>query len=185
MIVSFDEVRRAAFRALDGGGAAPGIDDECGWACAWLEACGYPGLRMLGEALDGTPREERRPSFALDAIGIDLRKVSCVFLAPTLVDLAKAQGRVFLRNVRHGLYLLPFAVRADIGIGCPVDPAFAIGGEREKNPYEEKLALAAQAGIAVDDAAWAKVYAYSRTILVPESEESRMKGAGAGLRDND
>ena len=40
MNVSFDEVRRVAFRALDGGGAAPGIDDDCGWGCAWLEACG-------------------------------------------------------------------------------------------------------------------------------------------------
>jgi hypothetical protein len=185
MIVSFDELRRAAFRALDGGGAAPGIDDEAGWASAWLEACGYPGLKMLSEALDETPREGRRPSFVFDAIGVDLRNVSCVFMAPTLVDLAKARGRVFLRNVRHGLYLLPFTVRTNIGIGCPVDPAFAVGGEREKNPYAEKLALAAATGIIVDDAAWAKVYAYSRAILVPESEASRLKGAGAGLTDND
>src|SRR5262245_193555 len=107
MIVSFDELRRVAFRALDGGGAAPGVDDEAGWACAWLAACGYPGLKMLGEALEETPREERRPSFMLDAIGVDLRNVSCLFAAPTLVDLAKARGRIFLRNVRHGLYLLP------------------------------------------------------------------------------
>src|SRR5437764_7648396 len=121
MIVSFDEVRRAAFRALDAGEAAPGIDDECGWACAWLEACGYPGLKMLTEALDETPRQQRRPSFAVDAIGIDLRNVSCVFAAPTLVDFAKVKGRIFLRNVRHGLYLLPFAVRSGMGIGCPVD----------------------------------------------------------------
>jgi hypothetical protein len=60
-------------------------------------------------------------------------------------------GRLFLRNVRHGLYLLPFSVRANIGIGCPVDPAFAMGGERTKNPYEEKLALARQEGIAVPE----------------------------------
>ena len=185
MIVSFDELRRAAFRALDGGGAAPGIDDEVGWASAWLEAAGYPGIRMLGEALDETPRQSRRPSFALDAIGIDLRNVSCVFMAPTLVDLAKAQARIFLRNARHGLYLLPFAVRANIGIGCPVDPAFALGGAREKNTYTEKIELAARTGIAVDDVTWAKIYAYSRAILVPESEESRMKGAGAGLKDSD
>jgi hypothetical protein len=185
MIVSFDEVRRAAFRALDGGGAAPGIDDEVGWACAWLEACGYPGLKMLGEALDETPREARRPSLTLDAIGIDLGNLSCVFTAPTLVDLAKARGRVFLRNVRHGLYLLPFSVRADIGIGCPVDPAFAVGGVRERNPYAEKLAVAAQAGITADDTQWAKVCGYSRAILVPESDRSRLRGAGAGLTDND
>jgi hypothetical protein len=185
MIVSFDEIRRTAFRALDGGGVAPGIDDEVGWACAWLEACGYPGLRMLAEALDETPRDERRPSFIVDVIGIDLRNMSCAFMAPTVVDLAVAQNRLYLRNVRHGLYLLPFAVRVGIGIGCPVDPAFAIGGEREKNPYAEKLAFAAQMGITVDDATWAKVQTYARAILVPESAQSRMKGAGAGLSDND
>ena len=60
-----------------------------------------------------------------------------------------------------------------------------MGGAREKNPYTEKIELAARTGIAVDDMAWAKIYAYSRAILVPESEESRMKGAGAGLRDSD
>jgi hypothetical protein len=140
---------------------------------------------MLSEALDETPRQQRRPSFAPDAIGIDLNTVSCVFMAPALVDFAKIKGRIFLRNVRHGLYLLPFAVRSDMGIGCPVDPAFAIGGAREKNPYTEKLALAALTGITVEDTAWVKVYAYSRGILVPESIESRLKGAGAGLQDND
>jgi hypothetical protein len=54
----------------------------------------------------------------------------------------KANGRAFLRNVRHGLFMLPFAVRENMGLGCPVDPSFAVGGERHKNPYAEKLALA-------------------------------------------
>src|SRR5437763_12906909 len=107
MIVSFDEVRRAAFRALDAGGAAPGIDDDCGWACAWLEACGYPGLVMLVEALEETPPEARRPVLEPDVLGLDMQNRSAVFSAPNVVDLAAARGRIFLRNVRHGLYLLP------------------------------------------------------------------------------
>jgi Protein of unknown function (DUF3726) len=185
MIVSFDEVRRVAFRALDAGGAAPGIDDECGWACAWLEAYGYPGLKMLVEALDETPREERRPAYEPDALGIDLCNISSVFSAPTLADFAVARSRIFLRNVKHGLYILPFTIRANIGIGCPVDPSFAVGGERHKNPYVEKLAAAAQNGITVDDVIWERAYAYSRAVLVPESETSLLKGAGAGLTDND
>jgi hypothetical protein len=185
MIVSFDEVRRVAFRTLDGGGAAPGIDDDCGWGCAWLEACGYPGLAMLVEAMEETPREQRRPSLETDAMGLDLKEVSAVFSAPNVVDMAVAKGRIFVRNVRHGLYFLPFTVRAGIGIGCPVDPAFAIGGERSKNPYAEKLAAAYAQGLNVDDGVWAKAYALSRTILVPENEKSRLTGAGAGLTDND
>jgi hypothetical protein len=68
-----------------------------------------------------------------------------------------SNGRVFLRNVRHGLFLLPFAVRANIGLGCPVDPSFAIGGERLKNPYAEKLAEAEAKGLEIGDAAWSLI----------------------------
>lgn len=122
---------------------------ETGWAAAWLEACGYPGLKMLAEALRDDVQD--RP-LSRDALGLDLGHVSCVFLAPAIMAEVEAGGRVFLRNVRHGLFLLPFTVRANLGIGCPVDPAFAVGGERTKNPYGEKLAAADVTGIAIDDA---------------------------------
>jgi hypothetical protein len=118
------------------------------WAASWLEACGYPGLKMLAEAL-----ADDRHALPLnrDALGLDLDNVSCVFLAPAIMADVKSNGRVFLRNVRHGLYLLPFTVRENLGIGCPVDPSFAVGGERHKNPYAEKLALAEANGLEVDD----------------------------------
>ena len=119
--------------------------------CAWLEACGYPGVKLLLEAqADG----RRSLTFAPDAMGLDLQSVSCVFLGPAIADHVAAYGRVFLRNVRHGLYLLPLSVEANIGIGCPVDPAFAMGGERSKNPYVEKLEIAARDGVILDDDLW-------------------------------
>jgi hypothetical protein len=129
---------------------------DIGWATAWLEACGYPGLKQLAEALADPAQdlELRR-----DAIGLDLANVSCVFLAAKIPDLVAKDGRVFLRNVRHGLYLLPFAVRANLGIGCPIDAAFAVGGERKENPYAEKLALAEANGIGVDPRLWAHLRA--------------------------
>jgi hypothetical protein len=119
--------------------------------CAWLEACGYPGIRLLLEA-----RADKRRALTLvpDAMGLDLQNVSCVFLGPEIAAHVAKHGRVFLRNVRHGLYLVPLAVEANIGIGCPVDPAFGLGGERSKNPYSEKLELAARDGVAVDDDLW-------------------------------
>ena len=117
------------------------------WAAAWLEACGYPGLKMLSEALDDS---RQNIDLVRDGLGFDLQDVSCVFLAAAIMADVKAHGRVFLRNVRHGLYLLPFTVSENIGIGCPVDPSFAVGGERHKNPYAEKLALAELKGLEVD-----------------------------------
>ncbi len=122
--------------------------------CAWLEACGYPGLKLL---LEARADERRALTLAPDAMGLDLENVSCVFLGPAIATLVAEHGRVFLRNVRHGLYLVPLAVEANIGIGCPVDPAFALGGERHKNPYSEKLELAAREGVAVDDELWRAV----------------------------
>ena len=124
------------------------------WATVWLEACGYSGVKLLGEAL----KDERRTlDLTRDALGIDMQEVSCAFLAPAIMREVHANGRAFLRNVRHGLYLLPFTVRENIGLGCPVDPSFAVGGERHKNPYGEKLALATADGLEIDDEAWAQI----------------------------
>ena len=61
--------------------------------------------------------------------------------------------------MRHGLFLLPFTVRENLGIGCPVDPSFAVGGERTKNPYAEKLAVAMETGLTIDDATWQAINA--------------------------
>jgi len=125
---------------------------EIAWATAWLEACGYGGFKLLTEALTD---ERRSLPLTRDALGLDLDHVSCAFLAPAIMREVQANGRAFLRNVRHGLFMLPFSVREKVGLGCPVDPSFAVGGERLKNPYAEKLEQAAAEGIEVDDAFWA------------------------------
>ena len=144
MRVSLDQIATLAGRVLPG-------QDAAARNCAWLEACGYPGIKLLLEA-----RADERQALELvpDAMGLDLQSVSCVFLGPAIAGYVASRGRVFLRNVRHGLYLLPLSVEANIGIGCPVDPAFALGGERSKNPYKEKLEMAALDGVAVDDELW-------------------------------
>ena len=129
---------------------------EIAWATVWLEACGYQGLKLLAEALQD---ERRNLDLNRDALGLDLQNVSCAFLASPILREVQANGRAYLRNVRHGLFLLPFSVRDNTGIGCPVDPAFALGGERHKNPYAEKLELAAAQGLNLDDGAWAALFA--------------------------
>jgi hypothetical protein len=149
--ISFENISTAAGRLLREAGS-PDIAEEGGWACAWLQACGYPGLDLMLEALDTTPPQARHPQLTPNALGLDLHNISCVFLGPRLERMVREHGRLFLRNVRHGLYLLPFSVRANIGVGCPVDAAFALGGERTKNPYVEKLAQALQDGIDVPEA---------------------------------
>jgi hypothetical protein len=137
---------------------------DLAWACSWLEACGYPGLKMLDEAINETPADERTPGLEPDVLGLDLKNLSCVFTACDVTAMAVAKNRIFLRNVRHGLYLLPFSVRENIGIGCPVDPSFALGGKRTKDPYSEKLTASEQSGIAVDEALWRKLEAQAKDL---------------------
>ncbi len=120
-------------------------------AAIWLQACGYDALQILQEAIKDPSSE-----FELKrtAIGIDLQNLSCARIGEMLVADVKKNGRVFLSNVRHGLFLLPASVEQNFGIGCPVDPSFALGGERTKNPYIEKLELARTEGISVNAALW-------------------------------
>jgi len=145
------ETRIASALRQRGIGGAEGI----AWAGTWLESCGYPGVKLLTEALADAVRSV---DLKRDALGIDLQNVSCVFLAPAIMADVAANGRAFLRNVRHGLYLLPFTVRDNIGVGCPVDPAFAVGGPRVKNPYTEKLEFAATNGLEVDEQLLLSIY---------------------------
>lgn len=119
--------------------------------CAWLHGAGYNGLKYLAEALGDV---DITTNLEPDAMGLDLKGISCVFISRQIEAGYARHGRLFLRNVRHGLYLLPESVTGNYGIGCPVDPAFALGGERSKNPYAEKMDLAASQGVDVDDALW-------------------------------
>lgn len=145
---SLPEIKNIAHLALLRVGASPDVAKFSANACWFLEGAGYPGLKLLSEALSDSNREA---PLTRDALGLDLQNVSCVFLGPAIVEVVVAEGRVFLRNVRHGLYLLPFSVEMNMSIGCPVDPGFVLGGERTKNPYAQKLALAEVNGVLVDD----------------------------------
>ena len=154
--VTFGDLAEAVRGYLERSGCSA-IAADGGWATAWLEACGYPGLVMLFEALAETPPDARKPGIKIDTLGVDLANVSCLFSAQRLVALVQSRGRLFLRNVRHGLFLVPFAVKANMAIGCPVDTSFALGGERTKNPYTEKLEAAEKDGVSVELDSFAKL----------------------------
>ena len=146
------EIQSHALAALSRAGVEAPVAEDAAAACAFLEACGYPGLKNLAEALGD---ERRSLTLRRDAIGLDLDQVSCVFIGPAVAAEVAAGGRAFLRNVRHGLYLVPQSLKINVAIGCPIDPSFPLGGERSKNPYVEKLQAAEAAGVAVDPELWA------------------------------
>ncbi len=120
----------------------------------WLEACGYAGLQELSQALTDAPQEFK---LARTVLGLDLRNISCVLIGDQVVYDVLKNGRVYLRNVRHGLFLLASSVQHNFGIGCPIDPAFALGGQRGKNPYREKLEMAKRDGVQLENSLWQKL----------------------------
>ncbi|MEM7428694.1 MAG: DUF3726 domain-containing protein [Pseudomonadota bacterium] len=209
MKTSFDEIKRMSFRALDGAGVPQGVDEESAYATAWLEASGLPGLKLLGDALDGLELEDRRlsPGFEITGarLAADAGGVSAVFLGPGLMDtmiwLAGEHGtaaEMDIARLQHPGFLIAFAGQAKareaaISVEYPPEQNGAIdvrlrtgpSGETDWNAFAARREQSYQDGIEADEAAFARVYAYSRKILVPETEESRLSGAGAGLTDND
>jgi hypothetical protein len=155
MLVNLKDIERCARRILLARGHEA-IAERVTADCTWLQAVGYPGLKLLAEALAD---EKQDAALEKDLMGLDLQEVSCVYLTDQIALLYAEHGRMFLRNVRHGLYLVPMSVRGNFGIGCPVDPAFALGGERSKNPYTEKIEIAEREGVTIDDALWQSLQA--------------------------
>lgn len=146
---------KRTFREIEAAAAAlPGVSRRSATSAAWLQACDYAGLSILLEAVND---ERKSLQLERDAMGLDLHNVSCVFVADAVANEVRQHGRLFLRNVRHGLYLVPLSIASNWAIGCPVDAAFALGGPREKNPYVDKLAMAEQQGITVDEELWQAV----------------------------
>lgn len=147
---SLAEIEAHALAALTAKAGSP-VAVMAAAHCAWLHGAGYNGLKYVFEALSDAETTGR---IEKDLMGLDLKNISCVYIAQDVEALFAEHGRLFLRNVRHGLFLLPGSVNGNYGIGCPVDPAFALGGERTKNPYAEKLDVAVKDGVDVDDDLW-------------------------------
>lgn len=237
MQVSYDEIRRLSFRALDAAGAAAGIDEDSAHAVAWLEATELPGLAILADALDESAPTTR--AAGLDPISasstdmqLSARQQSAVFHAAAVIDLlvasaqtsTKGEATLVLDDVRHPVVLVASASRfcpngaeltvswsgvnilisnghaylpecgaraaewlhprvVNVGMFCTLRP------DRKQPPtgtcLTSRLDCAFRNGIEVDDGAYARVSAYAAEILVPESDASRLSGAGAGLTDND
>ncbi|MEM8687791.1 MAG: DUF3726 domain-containing protein [Pseudomonadota bacterium] len=210
MKTSLDEIRRMSFRALDAGRAPQGVDEDSAVITAWLEASGLPGLRLLGDALDTTAPKDRHatldPQLEDGQAHVDAAGASAVFLGPGLIDLMRClaashgQGaRLSVDSLRHAGFLIGFIGQAreqgEAFSMSPSDPPDAqtsiilSRGDAHERQFWARLRArrehAFREGIEVNQNDFEKVYTYSRKILVPETEQSRLSGAGAGLTDND
>jgi hypothetical protein len=192
MIVSLIEVEVMATKAANGAGRPWGLAQEAGMAAAGLEAMGLPGARCLLSLLEATDGE------------IGLAGRCPVLEGAHLSDLGGRGLPVSFKAMHQPLLLAPFVMQAGVLAtvswpGCEVDvraDGLTIRGEAVSpaSPVEVRIedgavsapVLRPKPG-AVDIAGeiWEALGRFAHRTYVPATEASRLKGAGAGLTDND
>lgn len=210
MNLSLNEIEATAKRAARGAGYPWGLAEEAGKATRWLCSRDLDGCRALTELLeriDGQniagwlPQTGSEPWTARGGIlcplatgaaisdrahelgGKDIRLGAVavpVFLAPFAALLA----REFEKPVEVVLGDLVLCTDGELlsSSGAPpsssVGASICIGGTIDQ-PYSHRL----RADPDAND--WAALLAFAHRTYAPATEESRLKGAGAGLSDND
>ncbi|MEE4237049.1 MAG: DUF3726 domain-containing protein [Anderseniella sp.] len=192
MHVSLNEVEVMATKAANGAGRPWGLAQEAGMAAARLEAMGLPGAGSLLGLLEATDGEA------------DLRRRCPVLEGAHLCDLAGAGLPVSFDAMHEPLLLAPFLMQAGVAAtiswpGCEVDvraDGLTVRGKAAGAGLPVTVHVAAGTGDAaqlkpqpgaVDIAGeiWEALGRFAHRTYVPATEASRLKGAGAGLTDND
>ncbi|RMH40079.1 MAG: DUF3726 domain-containing protein [Alphaproteobacteria bacterium] len=211
MTFSLGEVEAVARKAARGAGYSWGMAEEAGRAARWLCAAGLDGAGLLAEALaaaDGTDPAELAPRALDDWRGPSGRL--CPLMAGAALSDAVAfwkETGVTMAGVTVPALVLPFAAMAARASGAnvtvrwadvtavtdgralslcgaanlptgPADVSVSAGGA-----MTAPLAARTRATPRAED--WAALNALAARTYAPATEESRMKGAGAGLTDND
>lgn len=190
MTMSLNEVDAMARKAARGAGLEWGLAEEAGRATRWLCAQGLDGVGVAVSVL--TVRVAANCTLACGAALSDR--------APDL-----RTGSIELKNINQPLFLLPFAamaaqtLRAVVEVECKGSRALTDGKSltltgdfpnyatavslrlTDAALYEERPLSRARPS----QFAWAELESLAKLTYAPATDESRLKGAGAGLSDND
>ena len=175
MSYSIGEIGSLSLRAVRGAGHPWGVAEEASWAVRWLIRAGLPGANALADALEAGD-------------------LSALLNGISAADLAEAPARL---RPSDAMLTLPFLARlAQPGDAlCYGAPAFRIArtacdldlpdteldlGERVPD-WPATLKTRAE----VPTEVYARLQVFAARTYAPETEESRARGAGAGLTDND
>ncbi len=211
---SLGEIESLSRKATRGAGYLWGHAEEAGKAVRWLCAAGLPGETALSGLLqhnDGQPYEQIRP-VDTSAMPWQARGGALCPLASgaALCDLAEPGFDAALARVGFPLLLLPYVVIAADMTKAPLrvvwqgvtitrnaQGTYMQAAPDALNPIEAQMLRVSpapdHAGTRLRRSYRAEIDAPSAEILAkfahrtyaPETEESRLSGAGAGLTDND
>lgn len=192
MIVSLNEVEVMATKAANGAGRPWGLAQEAGMAAARLEAVGLAGARCLLRLIEATDGET------------NLAGRCPVLEGAHLSDLGGADLPVTFDAMHQPLLLAPFLMQTggDATLAwpdCAVEVSsrgITISGSNScpASPVQVRIEPAAAASpsmrpgtgaVDIADEIWEALGRFAHRTYVPATEASRLKGAGAGLTDND
>lgn len=212
MKVSINEAEVMATKAAWGAGRPWGLAQEAGRAVAWLEAMRLPGaasLLALLVASDGMPCEQLRPGATRDGVWQGAGPLCPVLAGAYISDSGGEAFACSLREVYSPLLLVPFAsltcanvqvawgttsivadrVAASVegsGLGDGIAATVLMSPAGSSQPAKQTVTHSLRTGpVDIADEIWEALSAFAHRTYVPASESSRLKGAGAGLTDND
>jgi len=215
MECSLNEIQTLSYKAARGAGLAWGVAQDAGWAVRWLEARHLPGSVALARSLtllDGQDIEAFQPIIAAAHWQSRGGRLHGLLAGIALSD--RCEVAFTLDNVAAPLLLLPFIatvaaarrvnIDMDVADDRPVSlsvtsdnvstGAQVLAGLDEVRAVTlamvagEPLASACplvDGGVTIDDDAWQILDGFAQRTYVPESDESRARGAGSGENDAD
>lgn len=205
MIVSLNEIQLTARKAVQGCGLAYGLAEEAGVAARFLSRSGLAVIPLLAGLLEDAAMAESpsSPLIVGPSLGdglllgtqrsITIRRVTAPALLPGYLS-------AVTRPVRLGWDDAAYSMNG--GRVCRVE---AGSGNREPTDVTSEFDVTAEFidppdpspefaaswdgapghGVEVEPEPWRRLQALAAKILVPESEYSRLHGAGAGSIDRD
>lgn len=177
MTWSTGEISTLTMRAVRGAGHPWGVAEEAAWAVRWLVRAGLPGPDALVAALDAGDLGDLLAGIALadrGAAPAELQPAAAVLMLPFIARTAPA-GRAHVFSDGGSAFRI-WAGGCDVSLPdrrLSLDGAVAVPGHRRL----ERADLTAGAHLVLTTLA-GRTYA-------PATEDSRIRGAGAGLTDND
>ena len=202
---SFSEIDITSKRASKAAGFTWGIAEEVGKNMRNLEMFGLPGVKNLNLYLQKIKQNPSEKPEKIEKENKPASKEFCpIYCGTTFLDnciMLESMKLVKFFDVSYPLLFLPFLSRASNVVGKKISVQyegnnFLLNFDKtifSKNiKSDQVVSLAREFSIeflennnSFSVQEWKELYKLSEETFVKESESSKIKGAGAGLKDND
>ncbi|KZK84531.1 hypothetical protein PsAD13_01995 [Pseudovibrio sp. Ad13] len=215
MSYSLNEIEAMCKRASRGAGLPWGLCEEAAKGTRWLASFGFPGPDLLVSLLelnDRLPAVDLSPVALQGIWRAPAGRLSPLIAGAAMSDCAikmELGNIITMLEVDYPLLVVPFASGAALRLGQPVavewegtrmvtnGKELCVQGNSEAilSSHAKRVECSAPAQMlsqskpihraVVGDACWMRLGAFAQRTFAPATETSRLRGAGAGLTDND